>query len=38
MLLSDEEISKISLSAVTVKDASADVRAVEAAHGIGGTP
>ena len=29
MLLSDEEISEISLSAVTVKDAVADVRAVE---------
>ena len=31
MLLSDEEISQISLSAVTVKDATADVRVIEAA-------
>lgn len=31
MLLSDEEISQISLSAVTVKDATEDVRAIEAA-------
>lgn len=31
MILSDEEIAEISLSAVTVKDAIADVRAVEAA-------
>lgn len=30
-LLSDEEISQISLSAVTVKDATDDVRAIEAA-------
>lgn len=30
-LLSDEEISQISLSAVTVKDATEDVRAIEAA-------
>lgn len=31
MLLSDEEISQISLSAVTVKDATEDARAIESA-------